>query len=228
MLRQWYYLGLEDRVRYENGACRKMPVKGSVLALVAAVLFGCGQTPTRRDYPTAKAAAEAAFRCLEKADAECLVAFSWEPEGAKTGLTADVIRQVVKKVGPEFSQMKREGEMQFEGGSGVSFGTQTYLNSAGANVYLNVFVVKSPDGFRLNSMSWLMSDVMNASEIRSDESYSVGSLRGMTKNQEWYKSVGWRGLMASSENVKFKTWDEMKAKLETQIEQQKAKPSGKG
>lgn len=124
--------------------------------------------------------------------------------------------------------MKRDGEMQFEGGSGVSFGMQTYLNSAGAKVYLNAFVVKSPDGFRLNSMSWLMSDVMNASEVRLGENYSAAMLRGISKNQAWYESVGWRGLMASSENVEFKTWDEMKAKFNTQIKKQEAKKTGKG
>jgi hypothetical protein len=195
--------------------------------LTLALFSGCAPK-AGPSYPTAQAAAHAAFRCLETSDAECLVAFSSSAEAAKTGLTPDVIRQVVKKVAPEFSKMKREGEMQFEGGSGVSFGTQTYINSAEAKVYLNVFVVKSPSGYRLNSMSWLMSDVMNAPEIRQDENYLVGSLRGLKKNRNWYASVSWRGVMASSENVEFKTWDELEARCEASIQKQKAKKTGKG
>lgn len=199
------------------------------LCLVILALFSGCAPKAGPSYPTAKAAADAAFRCLETSDAECLVAFSTSAEAAKTGLTPDVIRQVVKKVAPEFSKMKREGEMEFEGNpTGLSWRMQTYLNSAGAKVYLNAFVVKSPDGFRLNSMSWLMSDVMNASEVRSGQNYSIFMLRGMTRNQAWYESVGWKGMLASSELEDFKTWDEMKAKFETQIKQQKAKPSGKG
>ena len=216
-------LGLSDA----TSSLRDLPLRQLLPIVLLVSVSGCAPK-TRPSYPTAKAAAEAAFRCLEKADAECLVAFSWEPEGAKTGLTADVIRQVVKKVGPEFSKMKRDGEMQFEGGSGVSFGTQTYINSAEAKVYLNVFVVKSPSGYRLNSMSWLMSDVMNAPEIRQDENYLVGSLRGLKKNRNWYASVSWRGVMASSENVEFKTWDELEARCEASIQKQKAKKTGKG